>query len=208
MEGLSKHSRLRTAAIAALVASGLVLMSMSGSTSAMSRSKRLVVKNISLGIRNSSNTAIKVQVCRNNHATNPASTGRSNSKPCSEITETYVVGSGQRQIVPNSNPVGVIITPYCAFGSCPELEKTLYFYAENQFLSPPFFFTDDHRLEFSEHEVHLRWQHGVHYELRRYADEDRDGEHVKLMRIEILKWPAYTPCAHRASGAAPRLPGC
>ena len=35
----------------------------------------------------------------------------------------------------------------------------------------------------------LRYVNGVDFELRRYQDEDRDGESVKLMRIEIRKWP-------------------
>ena len=56
MEGISKYLRLRTTAVAALVAAGLVLMAMSASASA-DRHRQ----DISLGVRNSSKTPIQVQ---------------------------------------------------------------------------------------------------------------------------------------------------
>jgi hypothetical protein len=157
---------------------------------AMSASASALIKNISLGIRNSSHTAIRVEICRNGDAREPR-IGDSNSRPCSAITETRVVGSGQRYIVSNSNPVGVIITPRdCDLGFagyCPD-RRRLQFYTRNPWVGRPFFFTDNREIGLKEHQHDLGSQHAIRYELRRYADEDRDGEHVKLMRIEIQHW--------------------
>jgi hypothetical protein len=206
MEGISKRSRLRTVAVAALVASGIVLMAMSGSTSAMSGSKQWV-KRISLGIRNSSHTAIQAQICPSPHARQPHAPAE---KPCSEITQTYVIQPGHVHIVSNSWDVGAIIT--CAPGSCPDPDnrKTLNFYAANDAIFLPFFVAEGERIGLRQGQFVDRTKHYVHYELGRYADEDRDGENVKLMRIEIQRWPGapHSPCKRRASRAAPRLPGC
>ena len=198
MEGISKRSRFRTVAVAALVASGIVLMAMSGSTSAMSGSKRWGPKRISLGIRNSSRTAIQAQICR---------TPPTFKNPCSgRTTQTYVIQPGHRHIVSNSESVGVVIT--CAPGSCPDPDtrKTLNFYAGNDLIFLPFFILEgDERVALNEHQAVQRTKHYVRFELRRYPDEDRDGENVKLMRIEIRHWPAdpHRPCS-RASADSPR----
>lgn len=207
MEGISKHSRLRTLAVAALVASGLVLIAMSGSTSAMSGSKRFTIKKISLGIRNSSATPIQAQICRDAHARHPDTKDKN---PCDEITETDVIQPGHRHIVSNSHQVGVIIT--CAPGSCPDPDtrKTLNFFAINHAIFLPYFIAEGEKIHLDVHRHADRTKHYVHFELRRYADEDRNGEHVKLMRIEIRHWPAdaHKPCKGRASRAALRPPGC
>jgi hypothetical protein len=196
LEGISKHSRLRTTAVAAFVASGLVLMAMSASASAHE------TKRISLGIRNSSLTPIRVDICRNRDAREP--TARVSA--CHQITESHVVGSGHVYIVPNSDPVGVTITrdPQCVVGfdPCPD-GRTLYFYAQNGgFFYFPFFSTNGHQIALDEppghqgitHYYHLGDQQFIHYELRRYADEDRNGENVNLMRIMITKWATQPRC--------------
>jgi hypothetical protein len=199
MEGISKRSRLRTMAVAALVASGIVLMAMSGSTSATSGSKRSVIRKVSLGIRNSSETPIQAQICPNGHARHPTD---NSINPCDQIMHTYVVQPGHRHIVSNSDQVGVIIT--CAPGSCPDPNdrKTLNFYATNHAIFLPYFIAEGERVHLRDHQFVDRTKHYVHFELRRYPDEARDGENVKLMRIEIKRWPAdpHHPCKRRPPG--------
>lgn len=198
MERISKYSRLRTTAVAAFVASGLVLMAMFASASASPG-----IKKISLGIRNSSLTPIRVQFCRNGHARYPTKT---NPKTCHQIEGTYVIAPGQSHAIPNSNPVGVILTSECRPGyfPCPD-NRELNFYAGNGGFFYPFFITNNDHISLSDNQHVLGSQQMIKYELRRYADEDRDGENVKLMRIEIRQWATKPSCQPR-----PGLPagGC
>lgn len=186
MEGISKYSRLRITAVAALVAAGLVLMAVSASANATCVNV-FCAKDVSVGIRNSSKTAIMVQICPRGHVSNPGDTG---ANPCSVVTETYIIGAnGQRKTIFNTNPLGIIITPYYPFGTGPAQDKTSYFYASNPLIGLPFFRAQGHKIALKEHETVLRHVDGVHVGFHRYGDEDRDGQSVKVMRIEIRKWP-------------------
>jgi hypothetical protein len=201
MEGLSKYLRLPTKAVIALVAAGLVLPAMAGSASA-SRCPNIVicVKDVSVGIvNNSKTTAIRVQICPNGHVSTRYQLGLQ-SDPCSAITETFVIGAnGQRKTIFNTNPLGIIITPNYPFGVCetapcpfgvpPVQNKTLYFYASNPYFGKPFFRAQGFKIELSEHHEMFHKVDGVHVGFLRYGDEDRNGASVKLMRIEIRKWP-------------------
>lgn len=184
MEGISKYLRLRTLAVAALVAAGLVLIAMFASASA----RIVIVKDISLGIRNSSKALIQVQVCTNLHVSSRYEDGLT-PDPCGPIDHTYILRAGERTFISNANPVGVIITNYIPNSSGPAKDKTLYFLARNRLFERPYFRAQGHKVALSEGEAVLRDVNGVGVELRRYHDEDRDGESVKLMRIEIRSWP-------------------
>jgi hypothetical protein len=191
VEGISKYSRLRITAVAAFVAVGLVLMAMSASASA-----NLSVKRISLGIRNSSKATIEVKVCTNQHIDSRYEDGFDFASPCGTIDHIYGIPPGQRAIVPNANPVGVIISNF--YGHGPAHDRTVYFLARNRAV-------DYGRVTY--HHLYFLWSaawglgidyvrspvlqdiNGVRVEFRRYYDEDRNGENVHLMRIEIRKWP-------------------
>jgi hypothetical protein len=206
MQGISKYSRLRITAVAALVAAGLVLMAMSASASA-----NVFVKRISLGIRNSSRALIEVKVCTNRNVSGPLRNDRGAlisayedgdaAQPCGTIDHLYSVPPGQRVIVPNANPVGVIISNVIPHSSGPAQDKTLYFLARNKLFEDgagliagelPYFqwgAWGSYKNPFDQGQAVLRDVDGVSVELRRYHDEDRHGESVKVMRIEIRHWP-------------------
>ena len=106
MEGISNYSRLRAVVVLALVASGLVLMAMSGSASADGRCGPPICKNISAGIVNDSNTAIHAFFCRRS-----AASASDPSRPCQWFQEDEFIGAnGQRHTFPNTNPLGIEIT--------------------------------------------------------------------------------------------------
>ncbi len=181
MEGISNYLRLRITAVAALVAAGLVLMAMSASASA-------IVRNISVGVRNSSKTPIQVHVCVN--ALSIKYEDGNTQDPCGAITHTYIIGQGDRAIIPNANPVGLIITNYNPREYWPaQRDRTLYFSARNRLFGEPYFRAQGHKVPLSDTEAVLRHVNGVDFELRRYEDDVRDGQIVKIMRIEIRKWP-------------------
>jgi hypothetical protein len=197
VEGISKYSRLRTTAVAALVAAGLLLMAMSGSASAN-------VKRISLGIRNSSKTPIRAQICTNRHIRSGFEAGLMYESPCDTIEGIWDIDPGQRAIIPNANPVGVIIRNIRFNRHSPAHDRTLYFLARSRSYeygkvhgTPQISYETYFRswtpssLEkvFAWPQPVLRDVAGVRVELRRYHDEDRDGENVRLMRIEIRHWP-------------------
>jgi hypothetical protein len=185
VEGISNYLRLRATAVAAFVAAGLVLTAMCASASA-----NVFLKRISLGIRNSSKTAIHAQVCRNLSVSARYEEGLQQN-PCVGVPPTYTIRAGDVKIISNANPVGVIITNAVPFltGDRKD-ERTLYFSASNESLRRPFFRMGGLEIPMSEgHAETWGSYHGVGLELRRYHDEDRDGESVKLMRIEIRSWP-------------------
>jgi hypothetical protein len=218
MEVVSKYSRLRITAVAAFVAAGLVLVVMSASASAHIGG----VKNISLGIRNSSKTPIKAQVCTNldvrgetgnNWYKLSAYEDGTSDRPCGSITHTYLIDPGHAAIVPNANPVGVMISNSNPHGTSTAHDMTLYFLARNRSIQQkgdcgdcgsgeiPYFMWGvwgSYKNAFLEGQAALKHVNdingydpnsGAAVELRRYHDEDRNGENVKLMRIEIRTWP-------------------
>lgn len=174
MEGTSTYSRLRTTAVAALVAAGLVLAAMSAPANALTHAR-----DISTGIRNSSQVPIKVQICPNGHVSIHYQFG-TQANPCSTVTETYTVLPGDRHIVFNTNPLGIIIS---AKG------KTLYFYAKNPIIGLPFFEANGSKVALDAPETRERTVDGVHVRFRRWVDEPRHGETVKLMSLEMVDWP-------------------
>lgn len=188
MEGISKYLRLRTTAVAALVAAGLALTAMSGSASATCFHVFGCTKDVSLGIRNSSKATIQVEWCPGGHANNP---GNTHDSPCDRVTtpQPQIVKPGERLIIFNTNPLGVIITAQRQYSGDPTQHRTLHFYVKNPDIGLPFFRAQGHEVELREGQHVDRDVNGVKVELRRYADEDRDKQPVKLMRIEILKWP-------------------
>jgi hypothetical protein len=191
MEGSSKYLRLRTSAVAALVAAGLVLTAMSGSASA-SRCPNVVIcaKSISIGVRNSSKMPIQVEWCPNGHVSSAYQFG-TNYDPCSVVTETYNVEPGGRHIFANANPAGLIIQPAYPTGknSIGAREKILYFYVSNPYVGLPFFRAQGEKISLSAGEERFHKTDTVDVAFKRFHDEDRNGESVKLMRIEIRKWP-------------------
>ena len=179
-------SRLRITAVAALVAAGVVSTAVLTGSARSARSTCILVfcnKDVSLGIRNSSKTAIQVEICPKGHANDP---GNSLDGPCNVVTETSVVGTGDRKIVFNTTPLGVMIRP--AYGG-PAKNTRLLFYVSNPLVGQPYIRANGHKVALGEGEAVIRDVDGVEVELRRYADEDRNGDSVKLMRIEIRKWP-------------------
>ncbi len=188
MERTSKCSRLRITALAALIAGGLVLTAMSGSASATCFHVFGCTKRVSLGIRNSSKATITVERCGGDHANNP---GNTHDSPCDRITSPLpeAVGPGSVLIGPNRNPVGIIIKAQRQHSGDPTQHRTLYFYVKNPDIGLPYFRAQGHEVELREGQASVLDVNGVKVELRRYHDEDRNGEPVKLMRIEILKWP-------------------
>ena len=191
MEGISKHLRLRATAVAALLAAGLVLTVMSGSASA-SRCPNFLIctKKISVGVRNSSKIAIQVQWCANGHVSDAYQFG-TDYNPCSVVTENYVIQPGGRHIFFNANPAGLIIQPAYPGGLTRSraLEKILYFYVDNPDVGLPFFRAQGEKIALSEGEERFHTTDTVDVGFKRFHDEDRDGESVKLMRIEIRSWP-------------------
>jgi hypothetical protein len=83
----------------------------------------------------------------------------------------------------------VIVSNLIPNSSGPAKDKTLYFLARNRPFERPYFRAQGHKVALSEGGAVLRDVNGVGVELRRYPDEDREGESVKLMRIEIRSWP-------------------
>ena len=70
----------------------------------------------------------------------------------------------------------------------PDATRTLYFYVKNPDIGLPYFRAQGHEVELREGQASVLDVNGVKVELRRYHDEDRSGEPVKLVD-EILKWP-------------------
>jgi hypothetical protein len=200
MEGISKYLRLRITAVAALVAAGLVLMAMCASASALVGA----VLPISLGIRDSSKTPIKAEVCttlageRGYYELSSYERHRSRG-PCGEITHTYIIQPGGRAIVPNSITVGVMISNYNPHGTSTAHNMTLDFAARNRLQQAtqtpgcgdcassgekPYFVWGgwgDYKKVFDEGQaalVHVNDGYdpnvGVSVELRRYHDQGRD----------------------------------
>jgi hypothetical protein len=185
MEGISKYSRLRNTAVAALVAAGLVLTAMAESASATCL-YGFCTKNLSVGIRNSSKTAIEAQFCPGNHANNP---GDTHANPCDTVTYTRIIKPGENYTFSHVNPLGIIINAQRADPWDPVHLKTLYFYVKNPDIGLPYFRAQGHEVELKEGQHVDRHVNHVKVELRRYADEDRDKKPVKLMRILIQEWP-------------------
>jgi hypothetical protein len=144
-------------------------------------------KDVSFGIRNSSQTDIRVEICPKGHANDP---GNTYDGPCNVVTETFDLGPGQVRTIFNTNPLGVMISP-AASGGGPWKNTTLLLYVSNPLVGKPYVRAKGHKVELAEHEAHVRdAAGGVNIELRRYGDEDRNGDSVKIMRVEIRKWPA------------------
>jgi hypothetical protein len=184
MKGITRHWRLCALAVTAAIGAGVVSAVMSGSASS-ARSTCILVfcnKDVSLGIRNSSKTAIKVEICPKGHANDP---GNSLDGPCNVVTETSTVWQGDRKIVFNTNPLGVMISPFASQAK----NTRLLFYVSNPLVGLPYIRANGHKVALTEGEHVIRDVDGVEVELRRYADEDRNGDSVKIMRIEIRKWP-------------------
>jgi hypothetical protein len=185
MDGISKYLRWRNTAVGALVAAGLVLTAMSGSASATCL-YGFCTKNLSVGIRNSSKTAIKAQFCPGHHANNPGNIG---ANPCDTVTYSRVINPGENYTFSHVNPLGIIITAQRADPWDPVKLKTLYFYVKNPDIGLPFFRAQGREVQLEEGQADVRHVNDVKVELRRYADEDRDKRSVKLMRILIQEWP-------------------
>ncbi len=145
MQGISKYLRLRATAVVAFVAAGLVLMAMCASASA---GYKTGLKDISLGIRNSSKTPLQVQFCRNLLARENYEGG----DPCL-ITSTRVLRAGERLIIPNGNPVGVIIRSAVPFLTGDKPKHALSFYARNEAFMRPYITMGPFKYPFSEGEA-------------------------------------------------------
>jgi hypothetical protein len=182
-------------AVAAVVATGVGLSAMSGAASGATCIHIFFVctKDVSLGIRNSSKAAITVESCGPRHASNPSNVG---DRVCSAITTPLpiYVKPGHRLILPNDNPIGIIIKGIHQYPGDPSKPRTLDFYVKNPDIGLPFVrWPGSRELDLPVGIPRIRYVDGVQVEFRRYADEDRDGQHVKLIKIEILKWPGTVP---------------
>jgi hypothetical protein len=190
MDGISRQARVRTASFVALVAAGVVLTGVLSGPASSARATCILIfcnKDVSFGVRNSSQTPVHVEICPKGHANDP---GDTHNGPCNVVTESFSLGPGQAKTIFNTNPLGVMIRP-SAPGGGPWKNTTLLLYVSNPLVGKPYIRAQGHKVELAENEAPVRdAAGGVNIELRRYGDEDRNGDSVKIMRVEIRKWPA------------------